>query len=68
MYKPLFVVASVLTDDAQGETALIPSHVMKYSMSQANHIDAAQTLNLITKPEISTGASTQTNKVDTVVR
>ena len=68
MFNVLIFLAAVLTDHTDGEMALIPPHIVRYSLAQANHIDAQQTLNLITNPHLCSGQASQTNKVDHVIR
>ncbi|XP_067950232.1 exportin-4-like [Watersipora subatra] len=64
----LLIATSVLTDDAQGETAMIPTKILHYSVSQSKVIDSQQTLSLITKPELCSVKASQTNGVDHVIR
>ena len=44
------LAANTLTENAEGETPLIPSAVMKYSISQAPGVDVNTTLSVLASP------------------
>ncbi len=65
----LVFAANVLTDDAEGETPMIPSTVMQYSTKQAKHTDLQITLNVLSSPGSDMGSIAGSDtSTDTVVR
>ena len=42
--------ATVLTDEAEGETPMIPADIMEYSISQVQNVDIDTTLKVLASP------------------
>ncbi|XP_052239002.1 exportin-4-like isoform X2 [Dreissena polymorpha] len=53
----VLVTAHVLTEEAQGETPMIPGEIMRYSIQQSTEIDLNTTLKVLASP---------TNNIDTI--
>lgn len=62
----LLSVACILTDDAPGETSVIPAPILKHSISQSNYVDKQLCVSAIVEPAAT--HSTTPNKLDAVVR
>ena len=60
-------IAHVLTEESEGETPMIPSDIMDYSIKQSSNIDLNTTLKVLASPSnnIDTipGASTHSDNV-----
>ena len=63
------LTANVLTDDAEGETPMIPSPIIQYSMEQAKTTDLQTTLKVLASPGNDIHAIPGSDRnTDTVVR
>ena len=60
-------IAHVLTEESEGETPMIPSDIMDYSIKQSSDIDLNTTLKVLASPSSSIdsipGASTHSDNV-----
>ncbi len=65
----ILIAAHVLTDEAEGETPVIPSAIMRYSLEQSKTTDLTTTLQVLASPGDDVSAIPGSDaKSDTVVR
>lgn len=46
-----FLAANVLTEESEGETPMVPSDIMEYSINHAKCVDINTTLKILTSPQ-----------------
>ncbi len=63
-----YFVGYVVADESHGETPLVPSELVDYSMQETPHIDIDTTLRLLVSPDVETSAIPGHNKTDKLVR
>uniref|UniRef100_A0A8C3G3I2 Exportin-4 n=1 Tax=Cyclopterus lumpus TaxID=8103 RepID=A0A8C3G3I2_CYCLU len=64
----LLVSGYVLADDCQGETPLIPSEVMEFSIKHATEVDINTTLQILGSPGEKASSIPGCNRTDSVIR
>lgn len=64
----ILVTGYLLADDAQGETPLIPSEVMEYSIHHATEVDINSTLQVLGSPGEKASSIPGCNRTDSVIR
>lgn len=58
----------LLADDAQGETPLIPSEVMEFSIKHSTEVDINTTLQILGSPGEKASSIPGCNRTDSVIR
>lgn len=64
----ILVTGYLLADDTQGETPLIPSEVMEYSIKHATEVDINTTLQILGSPGEKASSIPGCNQTDSVIR
>uniref|UniRef100_A0A4W3H4C1 Exportin-4 n=1 Tax=Callorhinchus milii TaxID=7868 RepID=A0A4W3H4C1_CALMI len=64
----LLVTGYLLADDTQGETPLIPSEIMEYSIKHASEVDINTTLQILGSPGEKASSIPGCNQTDSVIR
>ncbi|XP_029458385.1 exportin-4 isoform X6 [Rhinatrema bivittatum] len=64
----ILVTGYLLADDTQGETPLIPSEIMEYSISHSTEVDINTTLQILGSPGEKASSIPGCNRTDSVIR
>ncbi|XP_064413937.1 exportin-4 [Latimeria chalumnae] len=64
----ILVTGYLLADDAQGETPLIPSEIMEYSVKHSTEVDINTTLQILGSPGEKASSIPGCNRTDSVIR
>lgn len=66
--EPLHTSGYLLANDAQGETPLIPSEVMEFSIKHSTEVDINTTLQILGSPGEKASSIPGCNRTDSVIR